>query len=98
MQKKKTRGKKVAVTFEMPNDVQAETLSVAGDFNDWNTSATPLERKKNGSWAATVNLAPGSYRYRFVADGKTWYNDPAADAYEPSGFGEDNSVVVVDAQ
>jgi 1,4-alpha-glucan branching enzyme len=97
MKKKKSRGSKIAVTFEMPADVQCDGLFVAGDFNDWNTSATPLKRQKDGTWAATVSLAPGAYRYRYVDNGNSWHNDPGADRYEPSGFGEDNSVVEVAA-
>ncbi len=97
MKKKKTRGSKIAVTFEAPANVQAECLYVAGDFNDWNTSATPLKRHKDGTWATTVNLGPGTYRYRYVSDGGSWQNDPQADRFEPSGFGEDNSVVEVAA-
>jgi 1,4-alpha-glucan branching enzyme len=95
--KKKGRGSKIAVTFEMPAEVEAESLCVAGDFNDWNTSATPLKRQKDKRWAVTVNLAPGTYRYRYVVNSNTWQNDPEADRYEPSGFGENNSVVLVEA-
>lgn len=88
---------KISVTFEMPAEIQAESLTLVGDFNDWDASAAPMKRRKDGTWARTLRLAPGTYRYRCVADGATWYNDPAADYYEASGFGEDNSVVVVGA-
>ncbi len=97
MQKKKSRGKKIAVTFEMPADPEMKTLFVAGDFNEWDTAATPMKRQKNGDWSATVPLDPGTYRYRYIANGETWCNDPTADRYEPTGMGEDNSVVVVEA-
>ncbi len=96
MQKKKSRGKKIAVTFELPADSRVETVCVAGDFNEWDTAATPMKRQKNGTWSATVPLDPGTYRYRYLANGNTWENDPTADRYEPSGMGEDNSVVVVE--
>ncbi len=88
---------KVSVTFELPADIQAETLALVGDFNDWDVNATLLKRRKDGIWAKTLRLAPGAYRFRYLADGTTWHNDPAADGYEPSGFGEDNSLVIVDA-
>lgn len=96
MKKKKLpRGNKVAVTFELPADVQATGVCLAGDFNDWSTSATPMKHLKGGGWSATLNLVPGTYRYRFVSDDNQWINDPQADRHEPSGFGEDNSIVVV---
>ncbi len=95
-QKKLSRGSKVAVTFEMPASLKVGGLCLAGDFNDWSTSATPMKRLKDGSWSTTVNLTPGTYRYRYVADSAKWLNDPQAERHEPSGFGEDNSVVIVE--
>lgn len=88
---------KISVTFEMPADIQAATLSLVGDFNDWDPAAAPMRRRKDGTWAKTLRLAPGIYHYRFVTDDGIWYNDPAASGYEPSGLGEDNSVVIVGA-
>ena len=41
-------------------------------------------------------LAPGTYRFRYVVEGDQWLNDPAADGYEPSGFGQDNSILILD--
>ncbi len=97
MKKKKGRGGKVSVTFEMPgNGLQAENFAVAGDFNKWSTSANPMKKQKDGTWATTVSLGPGIYRYRFVADGGKWYNDPLAEGHEPSGYGEENCVVNVE--
>ncbi len=86
---------KRSVTFELPG-VQAESVSVVGDFNDWDAANGAMKRRKDGVWAKAVRLAPGAYRFRYVADGQDWYNDPAADRYEPSGLGQDNGVVVVD--
>ena len=97
MQKKRVaNSKKYAVTFEMPPEVAGQSLNLVGDFNNWDSSATPMKRLKDGSWAATLRLAPGDYRYRYLADGHSWENDRSADRYEPSGFGSDNCVVIVD--
>jgi 1,4-alpha-glucan branching enzyme len=87
--------KKIGVTFEAPADIQAETVAVVGDFNNWDPNATPMKRKKDGSWSATLRLAPATYRFRYVADGKKFFNDPEADGTEPSGFGEDNCILRV---
>ncbi len=86
---------KRSVTFELPG-VQAESVSVVGDFNEWDAANGSMKQRKDGVWTKAVRLAPGRYRFRYVADGQQWYNDPAADGYEPSGFGQDNGVVVVD--
>ena len=83
------------MTFEAAGEYKADTIAVVGDFNKWDGSATPMKRKKDGVWSATVRLDPGSYRYRYLADGQCYFNDPHADGYEASGLGEDNCIVVV---
>jgi hypothetical protein len=41
-------------------------------------------------------LEPGhDYQFRYLVDGETWLNDPAADKYVPNPFGSENSVVIV---
>ena len=86
---------KFSVTFEAPAEIQAESLAVVGEFNDWDATAAFMKRRKDGVWSKALRLAPGTYSYRFLADGQVWHNDPNADGYQPSGLGEDNSVVVV---
>ncbi|MDD2604852.1 MAG: isoamylase early set domain-containing protein [Desulfobacterales bacterium] len=87
------------VTFHLTRDEVGETASVhlVGDFNDWSTSASPLKRRKDGSFNITLDFAIGKdYQFRYLVDGLTWLNDPQADGYVPSGFqGSDNSVVSV---
>jgi 1,4-alpha-glucan branching enzyme len=70
-------------------------LSIVGDFNNWDADAAPMQRRKDGGWTKSLRLEPGRYRFRYLADGEKWHNDPSADAYEPSGLGEDNSVLTV---
>lgn len=54
---------------------KASAVFVAGTFNEWNTSATPLERDKNGTWTAKLDLTPGRYEYKFLVDGE-WCCEP----------------------
>lgn len=73
----------------------AKQVALVGDFNDWDTSATRLERQPgNGVWFVTVPLEPGRYRYAFVVDGTTWRVDPAAPGVDDD-FGRRNSVVTI---
>lgn len=96
MKKEKVaKSSKTSVTFELPA-VSAKTVSVVGDFNNWDAGSGLMKLRKDGAWTKAIRLDPGTYRFRFLADENTWYNDPAADGYEPSGHGEDNCVVVVD--
>ena len=72
----------------------ARQVSVIGDFNNWNTSATPLRLDDSG-WHASVDLdADRAYHYRYLIDGSEWHNDWQADCYEPNEYGGDNSVVI----
>ena len=93
MKKKPTTGGKISVTFELPADVGADSVALCGDFNDWATDATPLKRRKDGSFAATLRLAPGRYRFRYLLDAQRWENDWVADGYEPNEHGSDDSVI-----
>jgi hypothetical protein len=87
----------VAVTFILPAEVQADTVALCGEFNDWSAEATHLERRSDGSWRATVALEPGrSYRYRYLLDGQRWENDSRADRYAPNDEGSMDSVIVVE--
>ena len=86
-----------SVTFEMPAEIEAATLSVVGEFNGWNPEAGQMKRRKDGIWARTIRLLPGTYRFRYVTDGGMWHNDPAADGYEPSRVGGDNCLLILPA-
>ena len=77
--------------------VQAESVALCGDFNDWSASATPLELGSDGYWRVAVALQPGrSYRYRYLINGERWENARDAYAYVPNPYGGTDSVVVVE--
>jgi 1,4-alpha-glucan branching enzyme len=84
-----------SVTFVVAPEVDASTVAVVGDFNSWDPDAAPMQRRKDGFWAKTLRFGPGAYRYRFLADGHTWLNDPDADGYEPSGQGSENCLLIL---
>ncbi|NNF07855.1 MAG: hypothetical protein HKN21_13915, partial [Candidatus Eisenbacteria bacterium] len=52
----------------------AGSVSVAGDFNGWNGTATPMT-KSGDVWSVVVSLGPGTHEYKFVVDGQ-WVADP----------------------
>jgi len=94
MKKKPLAGGKTSVTFELPPEVVAESVTLFGEFNDW-SEGTALKKRKDGCFAVTLRLAPGRYRYRYQLDGDRWENDWAADDYEPNDHGSDDSVLIV---
>jgi glycosidase len=75
-----------------------QSMAVAGDFNQWNTSANVMT-EKDGVYTATISLTPGQHYYKFVENGSTWLNDPKADPalQQPDGQGGNNSGVVIGA-
>jgi hypothetical protein len=85
----------VLVQFELEFP-QAETVALAGSFNDWSDSATQFTRHEgSGVWSVTIPLAPGRHEYLFVVDGERWIPDPRAHAAVDDGFGNLNSMIVV---
>lgn len=54
------------VVFREAQD--ATSVAVAGEFNEWDITATPMELR-GGAWRAAVELAPGHYGFKFVIDG-----------------------------
>ena len=94
--KRVTKPKTETITFELPAAVKADTVALAGEFNDWSTDTILLELGADGTWRTTVPLPPGhAYRYRFLINGEKWENSWQADAYVPNPFGTDDSVVMV---
>ena len=71
------------------------SVSLAGEFNGWNTSADPLKKQADGSWTITKKLEPGRYMYKFVVDGTNWKEDPTAKETADDGYGGKNAVVIV---
>ena len=77
------------------NRPDARSVCVAGSFNNWDQSKTPMRKEGNGpSWRVSLPLRPGRYEYRFVVDGQ-WISDPSARESVTNDYGSTNSVLVV---
>lgn len=81
----------VDFTFEDPD---ATTVSIAGSFNDWHPSSTPMVSLGHGRWAKTLELERGTYEYLFVVDGR-WVADPLSAVTVTNPFGGINCCVRV---
>lgn len=90
----KKRGK-VQVSFVLPSNMWAERVNLVGEFNDWDTTATPMSRNRSdANWRATIELEAGErYRFRYLIDGKEWLNDWHADDHRENPYGSYDSVV-----
>jgi hypothetical protein len=77
-------------------DPSATSVTVAGDFNDWNAEATALrDTDGDGVWTGLIALRPGLHKYMFVVNGEQWVTDPEAERYVDDGFGMRNAVIAI---
>jgi len=80
----------ISFTYLDPN---AGSVTIAGEFNGWSPTATPMTRGADGIWRVVVPFGPGRHPYKFVVDGQ-WIADPE-NGVTTGEFG--NSVIEVDA-
>ena len=48
---------------------QARQVHLAGVFNNWSTTSTPLKKSPGGHWDVALPLLPGHYEFKFLVDG-----------------------------
>jgi 1,4-alpha-glucan branching enzyme len=87
------QGASHVVRFEYVNPL-AKCVYLAGTFNDWHPSVTEMIKIGDDRWAKELALAPGTYEYRLVVDGR-WIADPSCSESCPNPYGEQNSVLTV---
>ena len=74
---------------------RAQTVQVAGDFNNWKPEEGSLHKVgDSGVWQTQMKLPSGRYRYRLVVDGQ-WQQDPYNEWTELNPFGGYNSVLEI---
>ena len=87
-------GQYCRVTFKVPPDVDAKSVVLCGDFNDWDKEATAMKHLKDGSFSITITLpANNSYRFKYFLGAQRWENDLDDDDYIRNDFGSENSVL-----
>ena len=83
--------KNVEFTFLAP---EAMEVLLAGAFNSWDTQTLLMKKNKEGVWKISINLAPGCYEYKFLADGD-WVENISGVETAPNPFGTRNFVTWV---
>jgi glycosidase len=79
--------------FVYDGALDLKTVTVAGTFNGWNKDKNPMQRSPgSGRWETTIQLAPGTYEYKFVLNGTDYVLDPNAKSV-PDGNGNTNSLL-----
>jgi hypothetical protein len=72
----------------------ARSVSLVGDFNDWNSRAHPMHRRVDGWWFLQISVPHGHHRYRFLVDGKPVL-DPRAMGVDRDESDEPVSMIAV---
>jgi len=57
-----------AVNFICPAP-QAKSVSLVGDFNQWDATSHPMKQMPDRAWMINVELKHGHHRYAFLVDG-----------------------------
>lgn len=82
----------VVVRFEL-DAPKARTVSVVGDFNNWQPEGMVMH-KKSGMWEISIPLRRGEvYTYNFLVNGRSWIPDPSSLYRVRDGFGGEKSVL-----
>jgi 1,4-alpha-glucan branching enzyme len=92
--------KSCKVTFKIPKEIakKHKKAFLVGDFNDWNTEAAPMKkRKSDGAFMLTVELEKNNeYQFRYLLDNGIWLIEADADKQVPTYFQDaENSVLFV---
>ena len=83
----------VRLIFELPADLMQGTVSVVGDFNDWQPGVTTF-RGRGSVRSATVEVERGRrYAFRYVTEAGEWIDDEEIDGYERNDEGVLTGVV-----
>jgi len=80
----------MTTTFIWP--YEANTVSIIGDFNDWQPE--PLSRTKDGSFQISKTLPEGEYQYKFLIDGRRYCYDILKET-DVNDRGDRNNIVTV---
>ena len=85
----------VKLTFALPD--AGQPVSLVADLNDWDPMSHPLKKRSNGTRSVTVDVGSGRHRFRYLAEGGAFFDDPDADGLEANGYGGTHSVIDVAA-
>ena len=89
--KKRSDCRKVTFRLKTPN---AKQVYLVGDFNNWDSQATPLQKSRKSRWETTLVLPIGRYEFKYLVDGK-WRENLKDEQIAPNKYGTFNHFVNV---
>lgn len=86
----------ITVHFSL-NMPEASEVELIGSFSQWKPGRyRMLWNERLGLWELSVGLDRGRHEYAFLVDGKKMIPDPKAVLQEDDGFGNRNSVLIIE--
>jgi Glycogen recognition site of AMP-activated protein kinase len=86
--------KTVVFTLNIPD---ASRVELIGSFNQWKPGDLVMTwDKSRKTWVVSLDLRRGRYEYAFLVDGDKVVPDPNALIYRDDGFGNRNSILIVE--
>lgn len=83
-------------TFKFTPQKKYNTITLFGNFNQWNRDNLPMTDKDNdGIYEITLPFQAGTYEYKFYTDGEELL-DPSNPNKIPNGIGGVNSLLKID--
>lgn len=83
----------VPYRFEYKSN-NAQSVSVAGEFNNWNAKSDYMTQVSDDTWLIDLYLSPGNYQYKIVVNCFQWVLDPNAKT-TATPKGDYNSIISV---
>lgn len=81
------------VLFRLKGYTDRQKVILSGSFNQWDEHALQMQKTANG-WELRLTLKPGTYEYKFIADGD-WLHDPDNPNKKHNEHGTYNSLLYV---
>ena len=79
IKRSKLFGNKTRITFCLPAGEPAGVVSVVGTFNGWEPGRHELKARRDGTRTVSLPLAPGRYKFRYLASDGVWLDDEQGD-------------------
>ena len=71
-------------SFHYSPSATVDGVRLVGEFNNWDSSATPLDEWTEGQWSTSMRLPPGTHAYRFVEYTEWEYDGALVEVCDPS--------------
>ena len=94
IRKKKVSADTMEVTFILSAPIEGQSVSVVGDFNEWQPGALHFDMKPDNTFSATTSLPVGrQYAFRYLTEHGRWFDEDAADGFQPNEYGSGNCLL-----